>query len=42
MPGRKGAKVYRWEDVDGFFLRTRVNWGKMAFSIMWFCISHIH
>jgi hypothetical protein len=29
MLGRKGAKVYQWEDVDGAHIRTWINWGEL-------------
>jgi hypothetical protein len=29
LPGRRGATVFRWEDVDGFRIRMRVNRGEV-------------
>jgi hypothetical protein len=37
-PGRRGATVYRWEDVDGFRIRVRMNRGEV--STWWGGYSH--
>ena len=39
-PGKKGARVFLWNDVDGFLLRTRVNWGEV--EDLWEDTPHQH